>query len=311
MARLYRDYIKVESDFIPVFSASSDRTNPDKWLSFYPHESFKKILTLTIESLEKSSALKNRSIWMSGTYGTGKTYASFVVKHILEDDLKKVESYFAHNELSSLWNRLAGIRNKGKILVVHQSSSAGINSQNKLFNTITEAVKKSLRENGYNYMGSASMYEKILQTLKDPDSTFNFQAAFKKHRGKFMAYSNSSQVIRDLETLDDPERMDLLEEITSVAEAESYNWSMSPQGIIDWLKDIREKNNLYAIVFIWDEFTEYFRNNINNITGLQEIAQASAELSFYFFSSLTATTSNLSRTKNNAELFVNVSNLNI
>lgn len=283
MSRLYKEYIKVESDFIPVFSASSDRTNPNKWLSFYPHESFKKILTSMIESLEKSSSTKDRSVWISGTYGTGKTYASFVVKHILEDDLKKVESYFEHNNLSSLWNRLSGIRSKGKILVINQSSSAGINSQNKLFNTFTDAVKRTLRENGYTYTGAASMYERVLQTLKDPDSTFNFQAAFRKYHGKFMEYGNVNQVIRDLETLDDPERMDLLEEIVSVAESESYNWSVSPQDLINWLRDIREKNNLYAIVFIWDEFTEYFKNNVNNITGLQEIAQASAELSFYFF----------------------------
>lgn len=75
----------------------------------------------------------------------------------------------------------------------------------------------------------------------------------------------------------------MLEQITAVAEKESYNWAMSVNDIIEWLKDVRKKNNLYAIIFIWDEFTEYFKNNLNNITGLQEIAQASAELSFYFF----------------------------
>ena len=77
--------------------------------------------------------------------------------------------------------------------------------------------------------------------------------------------------------------MDLLEDIADVAEKESYNWSMSVQDVINWLRDVREKNNLYAVFFIWDEFTEYFRNNLNNITGLQEIAQNAAELSFYFF----------------------------
>ena len=41
--------------------------------------------------------------------------------------------------------------------------------------------------------------------------------------------------------------------------------------------------NIYAIFFIWDEFTEYFQNNPHNITGLQEIAMASSEIGFYFF----------------------------
>lgn len=280
---LYKEYINVESDFIPVFSSSSDRTHPERWKSFYPHESFKKILTLTVETLEKGSALKDRPIWISGSYGTGKTFASFVVKHILEDNLDEVEKYFTHHEINSLWQRIAGVRSKGKILVVHQSSSAGINSQNKLFNTIIESAKRTLRENGYTYTGAASILEKVLATLKDPNATFNFQAAFNKYRGKFLAYSSPKEVISDLETLEGQERLDLLEDIADVAEKESYNWSMSVQDVIDWLRDVREKNNLYAVFFIWDEFTEYFRNNLNNITGLQEIAQNAAELSFYFF----------------------------
>ena len=227
--------------------------------------------------------MKDRPIWISGSYGTGKTFASFVVKHILEDNLDEVEKYFTHHEMNSLWQRVAGVRSKGKILVVHQSSSAGINSQNKLFNTIIESVKRALRENGYTYTGAASILEKVLATLKDPNATFNFQAAFKKYRGKFLAYSSPEEVISDLETLEGQERLDLLEDIADVAEKESYNWSMSVQDVIDWLRDVREKNNLYAVFFIWDEFTEYFRNNLNNITGLQEIAQNAAELSFYFF----------------------------
>lgn len=282
--RLYKEFLRLESDFVPVFSASSDRTIPNKWKSFYPHESFKKVLTLAIETLEKSSNMKNRPIWMSGSYGTGKTYASFVIKHIFEDELESVKHYFQHNEqLNSLWARLAGVRSKGDILVVHQSSSAGITSQNKLFNVIVESVKRSLREKGYKYMGSASIMDKVFETLTDEEATFNFRSAFKKHRGDFAEYSTPEEVIDDLKTLDDEEKINLLEQITAVAEKESYNWAMSVNDVIDWLKDVREKNNLYAIIFIWDEFTEYFKNNLNNITGLQEIAQASAELSFYFF----------------------------
>ena len=72
--RLYNEYIKVDPNFIPVFSRNSDRTYPDKWQSFYPHTSFKNILKDIIETLEKSNETKDRSIWMSGAYGTGKTY---------------------------------------------------------------------------------------------------------------------------------------------------------------------------------------------------------------------------------------------
>lgn len=74
MARFYKDFIKVDPNFIPVFSKNSDKIYPDKWQSFYPHDSFKDILNKVVETLEKGNETKNRSIWMSGAYGTGKTY---------------------------------------------------------------------------------------------------------------------------------------------------------------------------------------------------------------------------------------------
>ena len=161
-----------------------------------------------------------------------------------------MEKYFAHHEINSLWQHFAGVHSKGKILVVHQSSSAGINSQQKLFNTIIESVKRALRENGCTYTGAASILEKVLATLKDPDATFNFRAAFNKYREKFLEYSSPEEVIADLQTLEGQERLDLLENIVDMAGKESYNWSMSVQDVIDWLRDVREKNNLYAVFFI-------------------------------------------------------------
>ena len=279
----YKEYIKVEQEFIPVFSLSQDRLHPESWKSFYPHSSFKKILAMALETLEKGSAVKDKPIWMNGTYGTGKTFASFVIKHILEDELTEVEKYCLHHEMPSIWQRISGVRNKGKILVVHQNSSSGINSQNKLFNTIIDSVKRTLREKGYSYAGAESIYEKVLTTLKDPNAAFNFKGVFQKYRGKFLEYSSVEEIVDNLEKLEEEERLNLLEDIVEVAERESYNWSMSVYDVISWLKDVREKNNLYSIFFIWDEFTEYFLNNRNNISGLQEIAENAAELNFYFF----------------------------
>ncbi len=36
---------------------------------------------------------------------------------------------------------------------------------------------------------------------------------------------------------------------------------MSTRDLADWIKETIKINNLKAIVFIWDEFTEYFYNN--------------------------------------------------
>lgn len=282
--RLYSEYIKVDPNFIPVFSRNSDKIYPNKWQSFYPHSSFKTILKDVVETLEKSSETKDRSVWMSGAYGTGKTYASFVIKHILEDSIESITPYFVQNGMDSLLARVNGIRSKGRILVVQRSASAGINTQDKLFFAIVESVRKSLADAGLLYLGAESLSDKVLDILKHPEmSAFNFQGAFNKYRGKFTEYGSVESIIKDLEELDTDENMELLNTIIDVAALEGFNWSMSSEEIVDWLEDVRKGNNLYAIVFIWDEFTEYFKNNQNNITGLQEIAQASSRISCYLF----------------------------
>ena len=283
MARFYKDFIKVDPNFIPVFSKNSDKIYPDKWQSFYPHDSFKDILNKVVETLEKGNETKDRSIWMSGAYGTGKTYASFVIKHILEDDIASIEPYFVENNMQALLARVKGIRAKGKILVVQKSASAGIDKQNKLFNAIIEAVKETLKSEGYSYTGSKSLLDKVITTLKDPNSAFNFTGAFNKYRSKFTDYDSPQGVIEDLEELDLDEKLELLDTIVEVADLESFTWALSPEEVINWLEDVRKGNNIYSIMFIWDEFTEYFKNNQNNITGLQEVAMADSRINFYFF----------------------------
>ena len=282
--RLYNEYIKVDPNFIPVFSRNSDRTYPDKWQSFYPHTSFKNILKDVVETLEKSNETKDRSIWMSGAYGTGKTYASFVIKHILEDSINSITPYFIQNGMETLLARVKGVRAKGRILVVQRSASAGINTQDKLFNAIVESVRRAVADAGLTYTGAESLSDKVLTILKHPEtSAFNFQGAFNKYRGKFTEYSSVDSIVKDLEELDLEDKLSLLDTIIEVAALEGFNWSMSSEDIVDWLEDVRKGTNLSSIVFIWDEFTEYFKNNQNNITGLQEIAQASSRISCYLF----------------------------
>lgn len=283
MTRKYEEFISVDADFIPVFSEHSDKKFPNKWKSFYPHDSFKSIISQLADTLEKGSVSKDLPIWMHGAYGTGKTFASFVIKHILEDDLRDVEAYFAANNMQSLYARIAGVRNCGKILVVHRSSSASVVGDNRLFNCIIESIKSALTKGGYTYRGGKSQYDNILSTLKDPSASFSFANAFEKHKKKFEGYADADSVIHDLEELGIDDSVDLLETIVEVSELEHYNWSSSYDDVINWIDDVVKGNNLYAIVFIWDEFTEFFKNNQNNITGLQEIAQASSRINFYFF----------------------------
>ena len=143
VSRPYSDYINVSKEFVPVFDVLIDKRYPNLWKFFYPHETFIDILRDLISSLEGTSAEKRKSLWVSGAYGTGKSFASFTLKHIIEENNENVKNYFdKYNILKSLLNRIEGIKVKGDILVIHRATSSGIIGDNMLFSAIQDTVLK-------------------------------------------------------------------------------------------------------------------------------------------------------------------------
>jgi len=74
----------------------------------------------------------------------------------------------------------------------------------------------------------------------------------------------------------------LVETVARVMEKEGFAYFDNVDDIKDWLEDVINANNLQAIVFIWDEFTDYFRQN-RAVSTLQELAHASSRMPFYLF----------------------------
>lgn len=283
MARPYSDYLEVNENFVPVFNVHEDENHPEYWKSFYPHESFRRILNDMISTLEGATTENKRSLWIHGSYGTGKTFASFTLKHVIEEADEKIKEYFhKYNIQESLLKRLEGIKSKGDILVVHRSASSDITGDNRLFIVIQESVKKMLKERGYSYFGGKTLYDDILDAIKDPDAVFNFRKVFQNNREKFTHYNNVEDIIKDLEKLGPDNSRDVITRIVELAEASNFYFGLNVDSVIMWLEDIIKENNLYSIIFIWDEFTDYFLKNPNSTSGLQEIAHAAGRIPFYF-----------------------------
>lgn len=280
---LYADHLAVRKDFIPVFSEEQDRSQTGAWKFFIPHQGLREILHGMIRAFERGSAQDKLSLWMHGAYGTGKTFAAFVFKHMLEDDPAEVEDYFRkHQKLRDLWPRLRTLREKGRYLVVYRSGSAHITSSLKLLVEIQQGVKEKLREKGYGNVAGETLYDVILQKLSDPQSAFDWAKAFARHRGRFLDFTSAEEVLARLKTGEINQIVNLVERVAQVLEKEGF-WVMDdPQAVKNWLKEIIRQNSLAGILFIWDEFSDFFVHNAATTT-LQELAHATAETPFYLF----------------------------
>ena len=91
----YSNLIRL-SDFLPIYDILAE--SPNAWKSFIPTNQFCDLLRRSLTAITSSEVSKRKSVWIRGTFGTGKSHASAVVKHLLCDDKSDIEDYLNINK---------------------------------------------------------------------------------------------------------------------------------------------------------------------------------------------------------------------
>lgn len=279
----YCDYIAVDQDYVPVFSAEQDASYPTKWEQFVPHSSLRRVFEALVQALERTSAASKKPVWVSGTYGTGKTYAAFLIKHLLEDDPAVVERYFLGFKDSPFTKgfdeRIMALRKTGPYVVVYRSGVSGIRSSRMLLAEMQRSIAEELRRRGMQWR-TQTIADGICARIIDPKPIFNWPEAFEKYKDRFDdRFEDASQVVELIRKDASP---DLLDDIAEVLEAEGFSTFSTVDEVKDWIEEVIAINDLAGIVFIWDELTDFFTREAP-IDTLQELAHASGRMPFYLY----------------------------
>lgn len=89
MATKYSDAIRIR-ETKSAYSIQNEESN--EWKNFIPNEQFNSILNTVLDSVSNKLVDAHKSFWLEGTYGTGKSHAAAVIKHLLCDPAKKSKS---------------------------------------------------------------------------------------------------------------------------------------------------------------------------------------------------------------------------
>ena len=277
----YRHYFDIDPDYFPAVNEALINSKPDLWKKFFPHDTFIKLIKNTVSVLDRKQKL---SVWVEGAYGTGKSHAVLTLKKLLDASYEDTKEYFEKYNLDNdLCNNLQRIKNEGKILTVHRYGSSSIHGDQDLVLAIQESIEHAFTLAGIENKGSDSLKDSVIRYLSDPENKQSFGIYVKGSYADLFGGDDVDQIIEKLNTYTDLALHTLMEKIFKVAkERQIKAFTMSCTDLANWIKEIIKANDLKAIVFIWDEFTEYFYNNTRNLTGFQELIEISETDPFYF-----------------------------
>lgn len=282
--KTYKDYFNIDPKYYAAVTADLIKSGEVKWTSFYPHETFVKLLEKTHIML---SGKDSRSLWVEGAYGTGKSHAALTVKSMLEASDNEIRAYFKDYGLrDDLCQQLITDKSNGRLITIHRIGSASIRSDQDLILALQDSITAALQEHGITNRGEASLKEAALHWLEDKEANrvyFDSLIQEDKYMWDFGG-KHVNEVISVLKNAEDEDAVSkMMRNILKVAEDNGITaLRLDIPAMCEWIKSIIDENDISAILFVWDEFTEYFQNNQNALTGFQTLAEISESHPFYF-----------------------------
>lgn len=279
MAKKYCEYFDIDEKYFPCIDASAINDGAP-WKTTYPHETFIKLLTTTETML---CGKMNRSIWIHGAYGTGKSQCAYALQKILE---------VPEDELRDYWNTYEPLKKNDALLekyIAHKRNgilssfryaSGTISSPQKLFFAIQESIQSALSSHHIAYRGENTLKEGVISWLSDETHRNFMDELLRKPEwmSKF-EQSNAAEIIRALERTDVSTLMDNIFELAAKEGITAFD--ITADSLRNWILDIIRQNHI-KIVLIWDEFSDYFRQNATSLGEFQKIVSLCQECPFYF-----------------------------
>lgn len=94
MLKKYSDYIEISPNFESVVDIGADTRKPNLWRDYIVGEDMEKMVEVICQSLNNEGVDMRRSFWAHGSYGTGKSYAAILIKHLMEENRKLLKNIF-------------------------------------------------------------------------------------------------------------------------------------------------------------------------------------------------------------------------
>lgn len=281
--------LATKKGYHPVYDIENE--SPNSWKRFIPNDNFYEVLTTALNSIEPSSGIeKKRSIWIHGTYGTGKSHATSVIKHLLWDDIGDIADFVEGFEDQYQYQyRVTAFRDKNRVFPVVIKGASNIIDNRSFSAAIQRAVTDSCKSHGiWDDISTKNDFENMIAHIEKTQEYTDWNKFIGDHKELKIHAKDTKNLLRKLED----GNVTVLKELEKLLNESGSN--VVVQNIADWLKEIvkelKEKNIANYLMIFWDEFTsilELERKDMSS-TGIsssewQNIAELSRDKNVYLF----------------------------
>ncbi len=271
MATKYSDIVSLREQKA-AYNIENEQT--DDWKSFIANEQFNNILKKVIDSVRNNDVTLHKSFWISGTFGTGKSHAAAVIKHLLCDKIEEISDYvneeYTESKYELLRNNLLKLRKQKRLFPVMLYAKSSITDtedlslqlQRKITDTLKKAgIELSVKTDFDNYVNHIENEPDIWDSLIENDA-------------KLKSASPTRQKLKsDLKNGD----LATLSKVREALRKRKIDIRISnaklPQWIFEVQTELAAKTDYDGLLIIWDEFTDVANSDRGPslLVALQEV----------------------------------------
>lgn len=273
MATKYNDIVTLRS-MRPAYNIKNE--GPDDWKTFIANEQFNDLLKKTISAVRNNDADSHKAIWVAGTYGSGKSHAGAVLKHLLCDDVKDIADYvneeYGEEKYNLLRNSILKLRESKRLFPVNLYGQQAIAHEADLSLQVQKEVIQALKNAGIKLTVQTD-FDNYIQHIENEPDLWTMLIANNE------VLKSVAPDLKMLKTRLANGDTEVLNRVTMALRNMGINVPIKNSNLKTWIFEVQNELRCLGVydglLIIWDEFTDVMRSDLGVplLKILQEIAE--------------------------------------
>ena len=247
-----------------------------EWKTFIANDQFNEILYSMIKAVRNNDADNHKSVWIAGTYGTGKSHAGAVLKHLFcdpVDDIKEyVEEEYKKDKYDKLRSAILNVRMQKRLFPVNMYGQQSIAHEEDLSLQLQKEIKGALHAAGIDIVVQTD-FDTLVQHIDEQPAIW--QSLIDNN----IILSSVAPDLKKLKQLLMAGNPEVLDRVRNAQRIAGIDIRLQGNNIQQWIFEVQDKlrgEGYDGLLIIWDEFTEIMTSSIAKrlIVQLQRISEA-------------------------------------